>query len=259
MKPYRISFAGAGRVASSLCRRLSESGFKIDLIVSPSEEKGRQLAVECKASWSPDLSFPYSTDIVIVAVSDKVLGTVLGNVRCKPEALIVHTAGSFGTDLFPESISNKGVFYPLQTFSAGREIDYKDLPFLLEASDRQSSDILVELVAAIGGRASFVNTDQRILIHLAAVFICNFSNHMLALGKQISDKAGVPFDIFYPLLKETVSKAIELGPEESQTGPAIRKDKITIEKHLELLSFSPELQKLYNEISMSIININNKL
>ncbi len=257
--PHNISFAGAGRVAFALCKRLSETGFKINHIASPSEERGRKLADGCKASWSPDLSFPSSTDIVIVAVPDHRLRAVLENILCGPETLVVHTAGSFGIDIFPGRIAHKGVFYPLQTFSAGRDVDFEGLPFLLESSDRQSSDILADLVASVGGRSYFVNTDQRILVHLAAVFICNFSNHMLTLGKQISGKAGVPFEIFYPLLQETASKVMELGPERSQTGPALRNDKNTIEKHLELLSFSPELQKMYNELSMSIINFHNKL
>jgi predicted short-subunit dehydrogenase-like oxidoreductase (DUF2520 family) len=259
MMPYNISFAGAGRVASALCKRISETGFKIDHIASPTEERGRKLADECKTSWSPDLSFPLSTDIVIVAVPDHMLSTVLENTRCGPETLIMHTAASYGIDIFPERMSHKGVFYPLQTFSPGREVDFKGLPFLLESSDRQSSDIMADLVAAVGGRSYFINADQRIMVHLAAVFICNFSNHLLTLGKQISDKAGVLFEIFYPLLRETASKAMDLGPEKSQTGPALRNDRNTIEKHLELLSFSPELQKMYKEISMSIINLHNKL
>jgi predicted short-subunit dehydrogenase-like oxidoreductase (DUF2520 family) len=91
------------------------------------------------------------------------------------------------------------------------------------------------------------------MIHLSAVFICNFTNHILTLGEQVAIKAGVPIEIFYPLLKETVSKAMDIGPERSQTGPAIRSDQNTIEKHLELLSFSPELQKIYSEITISII------
>jgi predicted short-subunit dehydrogenase-like oxidoreductase (DUF2520 family) len=97
------------------------------------------------------------------------------------------------------------------------------------------------------------------MVHLAAVFICNFTNHMLTGGKLVADKANIPFEIFYPLLRETISKAIELGPEKSQTGPALRNDLNTIEKHMELLSFSPELKKIYKEITMSIINYHNKL
>ena len=258
MMPPNISFAGAGRVASALCKRISEKGFKIDLVVSLSKERGRRLADECNTAWSDDLSYPASTDIVIVAVPDHSLGAVLEKIRCRPGTLVVHTAGSFGIDIFPGQIHHKGVFYPLQTFSEGRDVDFNDLPFLLESSDLKSSDILTYLATAIGGKSFFLNTDQRILVHLAAVFICNFSNHMLTLGKQISVKAGLPFGIFHPLLQETISKAIDLGPENSQTGPAVRNDRNTIEKHLELLSFSPELQQMYREITMSIIKIHNK-
>jgi predicted short-subunit dehydrogenase-like oxidoreductase (DUF2520 family) len=258
MMPHNISFAGAGRVASALSRRVYEKGFTIDLIVSLSEERGRKLAKECNTSWSADLSFPESTDIVIVAVPDHNLRAVLGNILCNPGTLIVHTAGSFGIDIFPDSIDHRGVFYPLQTFSAGRDVDFEGLPFLLESSDSQSSDILRDLASAIGGKSYFVNADQRMMVHLAAVFICNFTNHMLTLGKQISVKAGVLFEMFYPLLQETVSKAMDLGPEKSQTGPAVRNDRNTIEKHLELLSFSPELKEIYREITMSIINYHNK-
>jgi predicted short-subunit dehydrogenase-like oxidoreductase (DUF2520 family) len=258
MIPHNISFAGAGRVASALGKRISQKGIKIDLIVSLTEVRGRKLAEECNASWSADLAFPSSTNMVIVAVPDHNLKAVLGNIRCSPGTLLVHTAGSFGIDIFPDNITHKGVFYPLQTFSAGRNVDFEGLPFLLESSDRQSSDTLRDLASAVGGKCSFVSADQRIMVHLAAVFICNFTNHMLTLGKQISVREGVPFDMFYPLVQETLSKAMDLGPEKSQTGPAVRNDRNTIEKHLELLSFSPELQQTYREITMSIINYHNK-
>jgi predicted short-subunit dehydrogenase-like oxidoreductase (DUF2520 family) len=254
-----ISFAGAGKVASALCRTIFGSGIKVDLIVSVSEKNGRPLAESCEASWSPILDFPDSTDIIIVAVPDHKLKGVLENIRCRPDTLVAHTAGSFGIDLFPGYLSRRGVFYPLQTFSRERKVDFTGLPVLLESSDIHSSALLEELAASIGAKSFFVNTEQRIMIHLAAVFICNFTNHMLTGGKMVAEKAGIPFEIFYPLLQETISKAIELGPEQSQTGPAVRNDQNTIEKHLELLSFSPELKKIYKEITMSIINYHNKL
>ena len=97
------------------------------------------------------------------------------------------------------------------------------------------------------------------MLHLAAVFICNFTNHMLTAGMEVAEKAGVPFEILYPLLQETVSKALSIGPDKSQTGPAVRNDQNTIEKHLELLSFSPDLQNIYREITISIINYYNKI
>jgi predicted short-subunit dehydrogenase-like oxidoreductase (DUF2520 family) len=255
---HRISFAGAGKVATAMCRKIFEAGIKIDLIVSVSEENGRSLAGSCDAIWSPVPEFPISTDIIIVAVPDQRLKNVLENIRCGEDTLVVHTAGSMGLDSFPEQLTRRGVFYPLQTFSTGRKVDFTNIPILLESSDKRSSALLEELAASIGGRTCFVNTDQRTLIHLAAVFICNFSNHMFTMGKQIAGKADVPFDIYHPLLQETISKAMNIGPEKSQTGPAFRNDRNIIEKHLELLSFSPDLQKMYKEITMSIINFYNK-
>jgi predicted short-subunit dehydrogenase-like oxidoreductase (DUF2520 family) len=255
---HNISFAGAGKVASALCRKIYESGIKIDLIVSVSEENGRSLAGSCEASWSPVAEFPPSTDIIIVAVPDHRLKSVLENIRCRSDALVVHTAGSMGLDVFPDFLPSKGVFYPLQTFSGERKVDFTDLPFLLESSDPESYAVLEELSGLIGGKTYSVSSEQRIMLHLAAVFICNFTNHMLTSGKQIADQAGVPFEIFYPLLKETVTKAMAAGPEKSQTGPAVRKDQNTIEKHMELLSFSPDLKRMYREITLSIINYHNK-
>ncbi len=258
MRPANISFAGAGRVASVLCRRIFEKGYNIDLIVSLSEDSGSCLARDCNASWSTDLSFPSSTDLIIVAVPDHSLINVLEKIKCKPGTLVVHTAGSYGLEIFPGNLIHKGVFYPLQTFSKEREVDFIDLPFLLESSDKKTADTLSEIAVSLGAKIYFVSSDQKILLHLAAVIICNFTNHMLTMGKQISDKAGVPFGIFHPLLKETFSKAMDIGPEKAQTGPAIRNDRNTIEKHLDLLSFSPELQDMYKQITMSIINFHNK-
>ncbi|MCX6253038.1 MAG: DUF2520 domain-containing protein [Bacteroidia bacterium] len=254
MIKHNVSFAGAGKVAGALCKELYHTGFRIDLIVSQTESNGRSLADSCKASWSSDLIFPESSDVIIVAVPDHRLKSVLGKIKCRPDTLVAHTAGSFGLNIFPEQIKRKGIFYPLQTFSKERKVNFKDLPFLLESSDKQSSALLANLVESIGGKVHFVDNEHRRMLHLAAVFVCNFTNHMLTQGKDIVLKAGFPFEVLEPLIKETISKAIEIGPENSQTGPALRNDQNTIEKHLELLSFSPELQKIYSEMTQSIIN-----
>jgi predicted short-subunit dehydrogenase-like oxidoreductase (DUF2520 family) len=253
MIQQNISFAGAGRVAGALCREMFHTGFKIDLIASESENNGRLLADSCKACWSPDLIFPDSTDVIIVSVPDHTLKSVLDKIRCRPETLVVHTAGSINIDVFPEQIKRKGILYPLQTFSKERKVVFKDLPFLLELSDKKSSAILENLIESIGGKVHFVDTEHRRMLHIAAVFVCNFTNHMLTEGKEVVLKAGFPFEVLGPLIKETISKAMDIGPENSQTGPAVRNDQNTIEKHLELLSFSPELQNIYSEMTRSII------
>lgn len=253
MTHYNISFAGAGKVADSLCNKMYSSGFLINLIVSPTEKRGRALAESCKAQWSEDYKFPDSTDIIIVAVPDHKLKEVLLNIKCRTDCLVVHTAGSFGLEIFPDSIKRKGVFYPLQTFSENRKIDFNGLPFLLEASDNELLDLLTIVAVKIGGKAYYVDAERRRLLHIAAVFTCNFTNHVLTLGQKIAFKSDFTLEILHPLLRETISKAIDQGPDKSQTGPAVRYDQNTMEKHLEILSFDPELQRIYAELTNSII------
>jgi predicted short-subunit dehydrogenase-like oxidoreductase (DUF2520 family) len=258
MYQNNISFAGAGNVANAICKELFHMGFRIDMVCSETAISGKLLADSCKAAWSSDLLFPDSTKVIIVAVPDHRLKNVLDTLKCRPGTLVAHTAGSFGLDIFPEKIKQKGVFYPLQTFSKSRKVSFSDLPFLLESSDDESSIVLKNLAESIGGKVHYVDTEHRRLLHLAAVFICNFTNHMLTEGKEVALKAGFPFEILRPLIKETISKAMDVGPENSQTGPAVRHDHNTIEKHLELLSFSTELQRIYKAMTLSIIEYYNK-
>ena len=252
MVRFTLSFAGAGNVAGSLCHKLKSSGHKIEKIVSETEPRGKLLAKECSAKWSDDLFFPEKTDLLIVAVPDHMLNNVLLKIQCHPETLVVHTAGSYGLEVFPSTIIRKGVFYPLQTFSPGREINYTNLPFLLEADSDSSLELLKTLAETIGGRSYIIDIEQRKKIHLAAVFVCNFVNHMLTSGKKLVAGTQLPFTAFEPLLSETIKKALICGPEKSQTGPAIRNDRNTIKKHLDLLSFSPDLIDIYNYITKSI-------
>lgn len=254
----RISFAGAGKVASALCKELFNAGFIIDTVVSENGSSAKELSSYCKAEWSVSLTFPASTEIIIVAVPDHVLKTVLEKIKCSNQTIIVHTAGSMGLDVFPPHVSKKGVFYPLQTFSPNRKIDFTSVPFLIETADTESSAILAEIAAALGGKSYPVDIEKRRIIHLSAVFVSNFTNHMMTLGKKITSDNDLPFDILAPLIKETFLKAVEAGPENSQTGPAVRHDKNIIEKHLELLSSSPELQKIYAEVTRSIEEYYNK-
>lgn len=254
MKGYRISFIGAGKVAGALCRHLYLCGCNISKVVSTTEKNGRALAGSCNASWSQKYDFSDSEDLIIVAVPDDELKKVLVQIKCPDDTVVAHTAGSSGLDVFPSFIKHTGVFYPLQTFSENRKISFTDLPFFLEASDLYSSGILKEIAESTGGKVHFVDTDHRRLLHVAAVFVCNFTNHMLTSGKQITEKAGFSFGVLEPLINETLMKALENGPENSQTGPASRSDKGTIKRHIDLLSYSPELQSIYKEVTKSIIN-----
>jgi predicted short-subunit dehydrogenase-like oxidoreductase (DUF2520 family) len=198
------------------------------------------------------------TDILIVAIPDHKLKMVLEKVLCKDDIVIVHLAGSLGLDVFPERFINTGVFYPLQTFSEGRIVNFRDIPFFIEVSNSVTGLILESIANQIARTVRYTSSASRIMLHLAAVFVNNFTNFMLTEGKEIAARAGFSFEDLIPLLNETINKAVEIGPENAQTGPAVRNDMNTIEKHLELLSFSPELQNMYREISNSIMKRHNK-
>jgi len=253
VKEYRISFIGAGNVSGALCRQLYMSGCRIRKIVSWTAKRGTSLAMSCNAEWSPEYNFTDFEDLIIAAVPDDKLTEILARIRCSENTIVAHTAGSLGLDVFPSFLKRTGVFYPLQTFSENRTISFRNLPFFIEASDPQSMQILGDIAEKAGGRVHFTDTASRKLLHIAAVFACNFTNHMLTAGKQITEKAGFSFGVLEPLINETVLKALENGPENSQTGPAFRTDRGTIKRHIDLLSFSPELQGVYKEVTKSIM------
>ena len=258
MKQPVISFIGAGRVAGVLCMEFFSKGYHIEKIVSRSESAGKAIARQCGADWSDTAEFSEDTDIIFVAVSDGSIGEVLEKLKCGKKTIVAHTAASFGLDIFPEKIKRKAVFYPLQTFSYGRKIDFSGLPVFIESSDPSISTVMTGVAESIGSKIFFADAQSRKMLHLAAVIVCNFTNHLMARGKEIAIKSGFSFEELKPLITETISKAFDNEPEKSQTGPAERNDKITISKHLELLSFDSDLERIYNDISTSIIHYNNR-
>ena len=258
MKQYILSFTGAGRVAAALCREFYRKEFIISQIISESEQRGRKLAGLYSAAWSDKPEFDNDTDLIIVAVPDHKLRDILGRIKCSGKTIVAHTAGSFGLDAFPSYMKRTGILYPLQTFTVGREIDFRSVPIFIEASDSYSSSILKSVAESIGASVWFTDADHRKMLHLAAVFVCNFTNHLLTTGKDLTAKAGLPFDVLKPLITETFMKALEIGPENSQTGPAVRNDRATIEGHLMLLAHSEQLQHIYEIMTASIINYHKK-
>jgi predicted short-subunit dehydrogenase-like oxidoreductase (DUF2520 family) len=258
VRNYRISFIGAGKVAGSLCLEMYKSGFEIRKVTSKSEQSCRRLAQSCNALWSMDLDFTDGSDIIIVAVPDDQIKEVLKKIKCDEKTIVVHTAGSIGLDVFPSHLKHIGVFYPLQTFSNERSLTFSQINFFIESNEPDTSLVLKEVADSLGVKSHLIKAEDRKLLHVAAVFVNNFTNFMLISGKEIAKKAGQPFDVLKPLITETVLKAFDKGPENSQTGPAVRSDKGTIKTHIKLLSFSPDLQNIYMEITKSIMRFNNK-
>lgn len=249
-----IIIVGAGRVGSALSQALNRSGNRILKIISRSGEKAEKLARIIGCEYGNTLVIPPESEVIIVAVNDDALFGVLKEIDLPGNAVIAHTAGSVSLDVFGNEIANHGVFYPLQTFTDGREYDFSTIPLFIEGNNDYSVNALQSLAYSISETVFYLGSEKRKYLHLAAVFSCNFVNHMYYAGKEISGKAGMDFNVLIPLLRETMEKASDLGPERSQTGPAVRNDKKTIEKHLDLLSFSSDLQRMYQVITDSIIN-----
>lgn len=258
MRDINISFVGAGNVASALAQELFRSGFNIRQISSRGESSCRTLALLCNASWSPDLCFTEDTDLIIVSVPDDSLLSVIKKIECAGHTVVVHTAGSTGLEVFPPELEHTGIFYPLQTFTRERYVDFSRIHIFIETEDLFTSTLLINIAEALKSRYHFSGTENRRLLHVAAVFVNNFTNFMFHSGKIIAERAGFDFEVLKPLIEETVSKAFALGPENSQTGPAARADKGTIENHIKLLSSSPDLQRVYAEISKSIAGLNKR-
>jgi predicted short-subunit dehydrogenase-like oxidoreductase (DUF2520 family) len=164
----------------------------------------------------------------------------------------VHTAGALTMNVFKPFHDQFGVLYPLQTLSRERKISFREVPILIEGSSPEVTRVLGRLASSISGDVREVDSKARQVIHLAAVFANNFTNHMVEIAGEILKKEGESYHLLLPLLQETLLKLEEMEPGSAQTGPAVRGDEETMKKHLDLLREYPEWQKLYTFISRDI-------
>jgi predicted short-subunit dehydrogenase-like oxidoreductase (DUF2520 family) len=204
----------------------------------------------CTQSSSGKLELIPKADITIIAVADDAIAEVSSKIK---NTFVVHTSGACSINEL-KNTTNKGVFYMLQTFSKEKKVDFNEVPFCLEAENESNYVLLDELAKSIGKKIYTVNSEQRKALHVAAVFVNNFTNHMYKIGNDICNEHHVPFEILQPLIKETTSKIKTLSPEKAQTGPAVRNDKKTIKNHLDLLN--KKQQQIYKIITKSIQNGN---
>ncbi|MDC6405440.1 MULTISPECIES: Rossmann-like and DUF2520 domain-containing protein [Maribacter] len=187
-------------------------------------------------------------NIYIIAVKDDAIQEVSDALNV--EGMVVHTSGSVGLDTLSKH-QRRGVFYPLQTFTAGKIIDFKTVPMCLEVFNEKDMEILETLGRKISDNVQHIDSAQRKVLHVAAVFVNNFTNYMYTIGKQICNENDLDFSILYPLIKETAAKIETLSPEAAQTGPAIRSDLKTLHGHLTLLT-DEKHRTLYKLISNAI-------
>ncbi|SHJ65984.1 NADP oxidoreductase coenzyme F420-dependent [Arenibacter nanhaiticus] len=188
-------------------------------------------------------------DVYIIAVSDDAIAEVAEKLAQK-QGLVVHTSGSVPMQgLHPKN--RRGVFYPLQTFSPGKKIDFKSVPICIEAENQKDITLLQQLAAIISDKVFEISSEQRKSIHLAAVFVNNFTNHLFHIGQQVCQENEVPFEVLLPLIKETVQKLEQLSPYDAQTGPARRNDSNTLERHQNQLNKNI-YKDIYSLLSKSI-------
>lgn len=193
-----------------------------------------------------------SVDVVIISVSDDAIEKVASKVA-HLNTLIVHTSGTSSIDVL-NSCKRKGVFYPLQTFSKNKTIDFSKLPICLEAFSNEDAYLLEKLAKSISTSVHEISSEQRKTLHIAAVFVCNFVNHLYVIGEDICKKNKVPFEILKPLITETANKINYLNPKDAQTGPAIRNDSFTLYKHIQFIE-NEEYKKIYKLLTQSIQDV----
>ena len=197
-----------------------------------------------------------AADLFIIAITDDAITEVSAAIPFSNE-LVVHTSGSVSIAAI-DNKNRQGVFYPLQTFSKSKEVDFKTIPICIETKNEKDFQILEKVAKSISNTVYKINSEQRKALHIAAVFVCNFVNHLYQIGNNICIENDLPFDILKPLIQETANKILTLSPNQAQTGPAKRKDTQTINAHLSFLSDENQ-KEIYKMLTKSIIDNGKKL
>jgi predicted short-subunit dehydrogenase-like oxidoreductase (DUF2520 family) len=254
----KITIIGTGNVAYHLGKRFKEKGFEIAEIVGRNTENGGKLATQFQTKFQKNYKkIKTNSDLYIVAVSDSAIETVAKSItQSLDNQLVVHTSGSIPSTVLQPHFKHFGSFYPLQSFSLNSQPDFEKIPIFINATPPQYfTDFLKNIALKISPNVYELSDEKRVVLHVAAVFVNNFTNHLFTIGEKILEPEGLPFDILKPLILETVNKIQQHKPHEMQTGPARREDWVTIEKHLAYLSEKapPLYFDLYSTLTESIL------
>ena len=245
---------GAGNVASHLGKAFQRAGCEVLQVYSRTEASALELAGALATTYTTSLEdLRTNAHLYVVALKDAVLQELIPHiVKNNPDAVFVHTAGSMPMQVWEGSARRYGVLYPMQTFSKAREVDFTSVSFFVEATGKAELAVLKSMATSLSPKVYEATSAQRASLHMAAVFACNFANHMYALSARLLEKNGLPFDAMLPLIDETARKVHELHPQDAQTGPAVRRDANVMGKHLTMLADEPDLSEMYKIISDSI-------
>ncbi|MBN1338961.1 MAG: DUF2520 domain-containing protein [Bacteroidales bacterium] len=251
---YRIVFIGAGNLATRLSLEFKKKGYHIEQVYSRSQKSANQLAIKLRSHYTttPWKILP-DADIYFVALKDSAFEEVLPHAAIG-NRLLVHCSGSMPLSSLKKYSKNTGVFYPLQTFSKTIPVKFDQIPVFIEANTKDNEERLLELAGKISDRVSVMDSESRLCLHVAAVFACNFVNHLYTIASEILKKKNIPFEVLQPLILETAKKIHNSDPALVQTGPAVRFDRNVISTHLNALDSFPEFRELYANLSDLIFN-----
>lgn len=254
----RLVIFGSGNVATHLALAFHKAGLNIGGIYSRTFENAQLLAEKINVNAFKSVAeIPLDADAYLLAVSDSALPELLNELPAF-QGILMHTSGSVGLDVFPNRINKCAVFYPLQTFSKAKQLDFSKIPILLESDDKAILEVLQSLGELLSSTVQQIDSAQRKKLHLAAVFASNFSNYMFHIAEDLLKENNLDFDLLKPLLNETIDKLNLLSPAEAQTGPAIRGDKKIVSDHQRMLMNRPEYNSIYQLISDQIQKLNPK-
>ena len=254
---FRIAIIGTGNVAWHLSQALENAGHTVEVVFGRDIQKATHLSSSlylAEATNKADLS-SFRIDVAIICVTDDAIEEVAQALVLPSETVLCHSSGNQPLSVLGYAqTENLGVFYPLQTFTKGKQVSFEDIPICIEAEGDRSLEMLRSLGKSISKNVQELNSKQRSIIHLSAVFACNFSNHMLAISNQIMKSNDIDFQLLHPLIVETLNKSLTIGPENAQTGPAKRGDLATLDKQYNALSNDAEVAELYQMISQHILD-----
>lgn len=239
-----VIFLGFGNVNSHLFKALNQAK-QVSVKQVFNRNYIKMISPFENIPFTDDISKIEEADVYIIGIPDDEISTFSESLSFQNK-LVVHTSGGVSM----EALSNKnrrGIFYPLQTFSKNRSVNFKNFPLCIEAENSKDLELLRNLGETISEKVVEISSEKRAKLHLAAVFVNNFTNHLYHIGSEILEDENLPFELLKPLISETAAKIETLSPEKAQTGPAKRNDVKTIEKHLHLLGKShySELYKLF--------------
>ena len=250
----KIVIVGAGRIAWHLGKRLKSKGLPVAQIISRTPAKAETLGDILHIPWasSPEALLPDADWIILAVRDDAILEVAQSFAPYAENALVTHTSGATAGKLLAAYFERFGVFYPLQSFSQEHSPVWSKIPFCVDAALETDLLFLKKIAKIIGNLVYQVNDEQRVFLHVAAVFANNFANHCFAIAEKILDENDLPFELLHPLMEETIAKALQDSPARMQTGPAIRGDKDTIQRHVDLLCQHPQWLALYQKMTLDI-------